>query len=68
MTYSERKEKEKHLLYLIEHKRLHSLEKVANDYECSVRTVKRMLANLRGEGYDITYCRKDNKYLIKIAK
>lgn len=38
MTYSERKEK--HLLYLIEYKRLNSLEKVANDYECSVRTVK----------------------------
>lgn len=65
MTYSERKEKEKHLLYLIEHKRLYSLEKVASDYECSVRTVKRMLTNLREEGYAITYCRKKNNYFIK---
>jgi biotin operon repressor len=65
MTYSERKEKEKHLLYLIEYKRLHSLEKVASDYECSVRTVKRMLTNLREEGYNINYCRKNNNYFIK---
>lgn len=65
MTYSERKEKEKHLLYLIEQKRLIELEKVADDYECSVRTIKRMLSNLRNEGKTITYCRKSNKYLLK---
>ena len=69
MTYSERKEKETHLLYLIQHNRLYSLEKVANDYKCSVRTVKRMIANLRDEGCDIAYCRKKNNYFIKkIAK
>ncbi|WP_308990450.1 hypothetical protein QLS71_003070 [Mariniflexile litorale] len=65
MTYSERKEKENHLLYLIEHKRLSDLEKVANDYECSVRTIKRMISNLRNEGKTIMYCRKSNKYLLK---
>ena len=65
MTYSERKEKEKHLLYLIENKRLTSLEKVANDYGCSLRTVERMLKELREEGYNIAFCRKSNKYFIK---
>ncbi|TWO31565.1 DeoR family transcriptional regulator [Seonamhaeicola sediminis] len=65
MTYSERKEKEKHLLYLIEEKRLIDIEKVANNYGCSVRTIKRMLQNLRNEGKTITYCRKSNKYLLK---
>ena len=65
MTYTERKEKEKHLLYLIEHKRLCSLEKIANDYDCCKRTIERMLANLRNEGHDIRYCRKTNKYFIK---
>ncbi|GAL68870.1 DeoR family transcriptional regulator [Jejuia pallidilutea] len=65
MTYHERKEKEKHLLYLIEQKRLCSLEKVANDYECSIRTIKRMLENLRNEGKTIVYCRKSNKYLLE---
>lgn len=65
MTYAERKEKENHILYLIEHERLHSLEKVSNDFGCSVRTLKRMLTSLRDEGYDINYCRKCNKYLLK---
>jgi predicted DNA-binding transcriptional regulator YafY len=65
MTYSERKEKENYLLYLIEHKRLTDLGKVANDFECSVRTIKRMLSTLRNEGKPITYCRKSNKYLLK---
>jgi biotin operon repressor len=62
MTYLERKEKENHLLYLIEHERLYSLEKVANDFECSIRTIKRMLTSLRNEGYEIFYCRKNCRY------
>lgn len=65
MTYTERKEKEKHLLYLIEHNRLYCLKKVASDYECSKRTIKRMLNNLRQEGYNIIYCRLSNKYILK---
>lgn len=65
MTFQERKEKEKHLLYLIEHKRLCSLEKVANDFECSVRTIKRMLESLRNEDKNIVYCRKSNRYLLE---
>ncbi|CAD0009624.1 hypothetical protein FLACHUCJ7_04316 [Flavobacterium chungangense] len=64
MTYTERKEKESYLLYLIEHKRLNSLEKVAGDYNCSIRTIKRMLNSLRYEGYNIRYCRKSNKYFM----
>ncbi|NMH89376.1 helix-turn-helix domain-containing protein [Flavivirga algicola] len=65
MTYTEKKQKENHLLYLIEQERLFSLKKVANDYNCSIRTVKRMLSNLRDEGYVIKYCRKGKKYILK---
>ncbi len=64
MTYSERKQKEKYLLYLIQHNRLISLENLANDFDCSVRTLKRMIANLREEGYSIVYCRIEFKYYI----
>ncbi len=64
MTYSERKEKESHLLYLIEHRRLYSLEKTANNFECSVRTIKRMLTSLRLEGYKICYCKKNSNYFL----
>ncbi|WP_434035523.1 hypothetical protein [Formosa sp. 4Alg 33] len=65
MTYLEKKEKEKHLLYLIEQNRLICLKKVANDYECSLRTIERMLEDLRKQGYDIVFCRKSKKYFIK---
>ena len=65
MTYTERKEKEKHLLYLIEHERLISLDKIANDYCCSKRTIRRMINNLRDERHNIIFCRKCNKYVLK---
>ncbi|WP_066223808.1 DeoR family transcriptional regulator [Formosa haliotis] len=65
MTYSERKEKEGYLLYLIEQERLTDLEKVANGFGCSKRTIKRMLSELRAEGKNIIYCRKKNRYYIK---
>ena len=65
MTYTERKEKEKYLLYLIDYERLISLGNVANDFECSVRTVKRMLTSLRHEGYKICYCKKSNTYFLE---
>lgn len=65
MTYKERKEKEKHLLYLIERGWLSSLEKVATDFDCSVRTIERILKDLKEEGHDICYCRVQNIYVIK---
>ncbi|MDO5981575.1 hypothetical protein [Flavivirga spongiicola] len=65
MTYSERKEKEKHLLFLIERGWLTSLEKVAIEYGCSLRTVERMLNELRNEGTKICYCRSKKRYFLK---
>ncbi|GAA3557894.1 hypothetical protein GCM10022395_06470 [Snuella lapsa] len=65
MTYTERKEKEKYLLYLIEQGRLYSLELVADDFGCSIRTLKRFVSHLREEGNNIKYCRKKNKYFIE---
>ncbi|MCB4807937.1 HTH domain-containing protein [Tamlana sp. 62-3] len=64
MTYRERKEKEQHILSLIEKERLICLEKVAQDYQCSKRTVERMIKELREEGNNIVFCRKRCKYFI----
>ncbi|MBG7631275.1 MAG: hypothetical protein IZT56_12705, partial [Bacteroidetes bacterium] len=50
MTYRERKEKEQHLLCLIKKEWLISLEKIAVDFNCSERTLKRMLFSLREDG------------------
>lgn len=65
MTYREKKEKEKYLIYLIEHCRLISLESTARDFNCSIRTIKRMLADLRVQGYNIIYCKNKCNYYIK---
>jgi biotin operon repressor len=65
MTYLERKKKEEYLLYLIEKERFYSLEKIAENYGCSVRTVKRMIFNLREEGNRIIYSKKNNKYFLE---
>ena len=65
MTYAERKEKEKYLLYLIEQERLCYLDEIANKLECSTRTIERMIKDLREEGNDIFFCRKKHKYILK---
>lgn len=65
MTYTERKEKEKHLVYIIERGSLTSLEKIANDYCCSKKTIRRMINDLRNAGYNIKYCRKSYKYFVE---
>ncbi len=65
MTYVERREKEKHLLYLIEKGRLTSLEKVASDFDCSIRTIERMLNSLRNGGNQICYSRSKDRYFLK---
>jgi len=64
MKYHEKKEKEKHLLYLIQEKRLTSLEKLTKDFNCSKRTLERMLSDLRIEGHKIEYCKCDKKYFL----
>lgn len=65
MTYSERREKEKYLLYLIENNRLISLENTAYNFDCSIRTIKRMIASLREEGHSISYCRVKCNYFLQ---
>ena len=65
MTYSERKEKEKYLLYLIEQERLCCLDEAANKLDCSTRTLERIIKDLREEGNNIVFCRKSSKYFIK---
>ncbi len=66
MTYVEKRKKEKYLLYLIENKRLSRLEQVAEKFDCSKKTVKRMINDLREQGYDIVYCRKTATYFFQI--
>ncbi len=45
--------------------RVSSLSEMADKFECSERTVKRMLSNLREQGFNVQYCRKLNKFFEK---
>ncbi|MDT8415204.1 MAG: helix-turn-helix domain-containing protein [Flavobacteriaceae bacterium] len=65
MTYKERQEKTTYLLELIEKGCVLSLNQIAQKFNCSRRTVKRMIADLKEQGHTINYCRKTYKFLLK---
>ncbi|HVX00183.1 MAG TPA: HTH domain-containing protein [Candidatus Babeliaceae bacterium] len=54
-----------YILELIEKQRLRSIGDVAKRFECSNRTVKRMLTHLREQGHDIQYDRLQKKFILK---
>lgn len=68
MKFTERKKKLDYLLEMIEKGRCFSLKQVAEKYGCSERTVRRMITELKEDGYDIHYCRVLRKFYIKKYK
>lgn len=62
IIYSERLDQ---ILDLIKNGNLESPKHLSNKFECSERTVRRMINHLREKGYDIVYCQKNSKYLLK---
>jgi DeoR/GlpR family transcriptional regulator of sugar metabolism len=54
-----------YILDLIQKNRLRSLQALADKFDCSTRTIKRMLNHLRNKGHDIQYDRLQKKYFIK---
>ncbi len=65
MRFIERKKRLAYLIDLVDKGRLLSLKAIADKFECSDRTVKRLLADLREEGYHIIYCRRRKKFIQK---
>ena len=65
MDYRSYEKRLEYLLELIDKNRFRSLETVAANFNCSTRTVKRMLAYLRENGHHIRYDRLEKKYFIK---
>lgn len=65
MNYIDYHSKITYLKESIQKGRICSLAEVAIKFECSERTVKRMLSNLREQGFNVQYCRKLNKFLEK---
>lgn len=65
MNYLDYHSKITYLKGNIQKGRICSLEEIAIKFECSERTIKRMLSNLREQGFNVQYCRKLNKFLKK---
>jgi len=62
MKFIERKQKVEYLLEMIKKNRCISLKQIAEKYECSERTVRRMITELKEEGHEINYCRASRKF------
>ncbi len=62
LTYTERLN---YLLEMIEKERLTSLQQAAEKFDCSKRTIIRMLNALREQGHDIYYCKITRKYFLE---
>jgi predicted DNA-binding transcriptional regulator YafY len=66
MDYISYTEKLNYLLEMIEKGRLTSLQQAAEKFDCSERTIQRMINILREQGYQIIYSKSDKKYFKKI--
>jgi DeoR/GlpR family transcriptional regulator of sugar metabolism len=62
MNFREKKERLDYLLEMIEKGRCSSLKQVAKKYDCSERTIRRMMTELKDEGHNIFYCRRTKKF------
>jgi predicted DNA-binding transcriptional regulator YafY len=65
MDYITYTEKLNYLLEMIEKGRLTSLQQAAEKFDCSKRTIRRMINTLRKQGYPIKYNRVNKKYFIE---
>jgi DeoR/GlpR family transcriptional regulator of sugar metabolism len=62
LTYSSRLD---HILEMIRKGSVSSPNQIAEKYNCSEKTVRRMINYLRYKGNAIDYCRKTNRYILK---
>jgi DeoR/GlpR family transcriptional regulator of sugar metabolism len=65
MDYRSYEKRLDYILELITKNRFRSIDALATRFDCSTRTVKRMLNHLRDRGHDICYDRLEKKYYIK---
>jgi len=65
MDYRSYEKRLEYILELIRKNRFRSLEATAKRFECSTRTMKRMIAHLRDQGNLIAYDRLQKKYILK---
>tara|TARA_R110000868_G_scaffold379872_1_gene645835 strand:+ start:41 stop:238 length:198 start_codon:yes stop_codon:yes gene_type:complete len=62
MTFAERKRQLEYLLEMVQKGRCISAQQVAEKFDCSKRTAKCMIEELRDDGHDIVYCKQTKKF------
>lgn len=65
MNFIERKEKLDYLLEMIEKEQCFSISQLAEKFECSERTIRRMINELRYFGHEIEYSKSHRKFFKK---
>lgn len=65
MDYRSYEKRLDYILELIQKNRFRTVDDVAGRFNCSTRTLKRMLNHLRDRGHDVRYDRLQKKYFIK---
>lgn len=64
MNFIERKKRLDYLLEMIEKEQHFNKSELADKFNCSTRTIERMINELRNEGTKIKYCSTSKKYRI----
>lgn len=65
MDYKTYTQRSSYLLYMLEKGQVASPSDVAEKYDCSEKTVRRMINYLRDDGHDIKYSKHGRKYLLR---
>ena len=65
MTFQEYASRVEYLKHLIEKGQVNSPIQIAKKWDCSEKTVRRMINCLRSEGLDIIYDKTLRRYIIK---
>ena len=68
MDYIQKKERLDYQLELIKKERCNTIKDIALKFDISQRTAKRMIANLRDIGHQISYSKFSNKYFVEEDK
>ncbi len=66
MNFLDKKKRLDYLLELIIKGQCLSILQIALKFDCSGKTVKRMIGLLREEGNDIIYCKSSKKFRIRM--
>jgi DeoR/GlpR family transcriptional regulator of sugar metabolism len=65
MDYVTKTKRLEYLLELIKKEQLTCSSQLANNFDCSSRTIRNLINILRQQGHNIKYCKTSKKYLIK---